>query len=431
MTSLPADLVVLVTGVLVAVAAWLVAHRTTPRSAGLTGGAGLLVLGGLALTGPLARTWGLDRVSLTQISLAGLTLLVAFAVLPRRHLSAATTAAVLALILSQVVLATVPSGLPTAAAWIAYCALTWAALPAGPPRRIAAPYLVVAAVSGLLGSVVGGSVGSALLILAVAVRLGLFPFHSWVVAVYSLAPTTIAVVLTAPMAGVALVARTPMGFDDAWSLAPIVGLAIAAILPAGLALVQRELARAVGLLTVSVEATALLGVLDADNIGHLGGLVLWGFTSLALLGIGLVTAAVRSRLGVIGVDRYAGLLHRMPTFGALFLLFGLTAVGAPGTAPFASEDLVLHGAMSDHVALLLAFVSGTSLQGYVAMHLFYRTFFGPPARYPAIDAITRERIALVGLAALLVAVGLTPQVTIDGRLPGSSVAADSHVDAAP
>lgn len=220
------------------------------------------------------------------------------------------------------------------------------------------------------------------------------------------------------MVAVALLVRAPLDMHVWLGFEPAGVLAATALIPAALVLVQKELGRAVGLITVSVQSVVFLGLLDTDPLGHMGGILMWGSTGIALVGLGLVTAALRSRLGTVRIDQYSGLLDQAPTFAFLFILFGLAAVGAPGLAVFAGEDLVLHGTIAHQPFLLVVFISAVSLQGYGVLHLFFRVFLGPAAaQTPVVDA-QRERAPLLVMVGLLVAVGVMPQPLIDGWLSG-------------
>jgi NADH-quinone oxidoreductase subunit M len=390
-----------------AVLALAVAALKGREAVGLAAAAATLAVGLAGLATPsAAATWlVIDGLSLARVLVTGLVLLAVFAVLPRRHGAPRLTAALIGLAAAGLALVVLPGGPARAAVWALYCALAAAALPSGGPRRLALPHLALAALSGAAGEIVGGGVGAGLVLLAVAVATGVPPFHTWIVGAYTLAPMTGAVAVAAPLGAVALIARGSFG-GGAPLAAALIG---AALITGGLVVVQRELARAVGLLTVSVQTLVVLALADSDAVGHLGGLLLWCATAVALVGLGLVASALRSRLGRVPVDRHAGLASATPTFATLFLLFGLAAVGMPGTAGFASEDLVLHGALAGRPALLIGFAAAVSVQAYAVLHLFFRVFFGPAAGVPVADATGRERAALLLLAALVIGGGLAPQ----------------------
>lgn len=355
----------------------------------------------------------MDALLAIRIAVTALTVLAVLLVLPRRQRAWSPVLALLLLSGVHVAILWSPPGLATGGLWALSCLLTLGLLAgpeAAPARRLAVPFLSLAAILGLIGQCVDEQLGRWLLLGAVACRLGVFPFHSWAVGAYTLAPTTLAVAAVAPMHGLALLAR--VSWEVPGPLAAL--LVLSAFLAAGLAVVQTELGRAAGFLTVSVEAVVLLGVLDPDPIGHLGGMLMWAASGLGLLGMGLVVAALRSRRGRVPVDRHLGLLSQAPTFAGLFFLFGLASIGAPGTADFVSGELVLHGSLAHRPALLLGLIGAISLQGYAMMHLFYRVFLGPPDGQALADVLGRERLALVPLAALLLLTGLAPQLLLGG-----------------
>jgi formate hydrogenlyase subunit 3/multisubunit Na+/H+ antiporter MnhD subunit len=426
-TTLESNVVFTVVGGLILLAGWLATNRRSPRQTGLAAGVFFAMLAGAVLELGQAPRWlVLDAVAMPRLAIVALTTLAVFAVMPARETSWHRTIPIVLLMASDIVLVVVSTPTASAVAWAASCGLSLAVLPEGASRRLAVPYLALAAGAGIAGLTLSGQAGAYLLLLAVAVRLGVFPFHSWIVAAYHLAPTTVAVAVAGPMSAVALVARAPLGLDGTAGTTLSILLAGSALVAAGLAIVQQGLARSVGFLTVSVQTIVLVGLLDADDIGHLGGLMMWNLTGLSLVGLGLVVASLRSRVGHVRLDEYAGLLSQVPVFATVFLLFGLAAVGAPGTADFASEDLVLHGAIAHHPALLVLFISAVSAQGYGVLHLFFRVFYGPPGGLVLADALPREKLALIALGALLIASGLAPQLAVDGWIGTTHPEASQH-----
>lgn len=421
--NLDVELLLLVVGALLVLTGWLASGRRGPRSLGMALGIGTFA-GGLILR--FAASWPestlvLDPISGPLVPLTGLWLAGVFTIMPRRHTDWGRSLGLMAMAYLHLSIAIAPESF-YGPLWLLACGATAWALPPGSARRVALPYLGLSAAAGFAGAWVGGATGDVLLLSAVGVRLGVFPFHSWVVNAYERAPLVLAVGLAAPMSALALLARHPLGLEG-----PLLGwmyalLPVAALFTAGLAIAQPRLTRGIGLFTVSVQSLVLLGMFEANSTGHLGGLLMWAASSVALLGLGLATAAVTSRLGELRLDRHHGLAAKLPTFAWLFLLFGLSAVGAPGTADFVSEDLVLHGELAEHPGVLMLYISAVSLQGYAVLHLFYRVFFGPERRDKVVDATPREGIALAVLAILLVVTGLVPQLLVDGWLQQDGLA---------
>jgi NADH-quinone oxidoreductase subunit M len=386
------------------------AHGVALVTAGATLGIGLLLIAFPAA--PDAAWPVLDAVSVPRVIVVGLVLIATFGVLPRSQVTRGTIVSlILHKALHLALLATPPGGI-AGGLWIATSFSTILSLQDHGARRLAAPYLAASGGLGLIGSLVGGTPGTVLLVLAVLIRMGIFPFQTWLVGAWQRSPLPAIVAVTAPIPGVALIARTPTSLDSHFGIAIAIGLILASILAAALALVQDELPRALALFASSVQALVLLAVLDADEIGHLGGLLTWGVTGISLTGLGLVAGVLQARGASLSLRRHGGLVQSAPTLAAAFLLFGLTAVGAPGTADFASEDLVLHGTLAHQPWLLVGFIGAISLQAYVMLAFFFRLFFGPASeRVP--DASGRERLALFLVIGLLIATGLAPQLLVE------------------
>jgi NADH-quinone oxidoreductase subunit M len=256
-----------------------------------------------------------------------------------------------------------------------------------------------------------------LVVLGLAVRLGVFPFHTWLVGLFENAPFGPLIMSVAPMPALIVVERvvTP---SVAATLGEVPGasaslLVLSSALAAAMVLVQTRLRRALGWFVVSLHSTIFLGVLDPNPVGHMGGLAMWAASTLALTGFGVVVWALVTRRGDIDLTQHSGFHDDAPTLGAAFLLFGLACVGLPGTIDFISEDLTLHGSIAHHPLLLIGFLSGVSLLGYAVLFLAFRIFLGPRPRSLASirvpDALPREKLVLIAIAVLLLGGGLMPQ----------------------
>lgn len=311
--------------------------------------------------------------------------------------------------------------------------LAWLADAAGTTALSALP-AVVTARPGAFG----------LVVLGLAVRLGVFPFQSWLVGLFESAPFGPLIMSVAPMSMLIVVERviTP---TVAVTLGEVPGasatlLVISAALAAGMVVVQTHLRRALGWFVVSLHSTIFLGVLDPNPLGHMGGLAMWAASTLALTGFAIVIWALFTRRGDIDLREHSGFHDQAPTLAAGFLLFGLACVGLPGTIDFISEDLTLHGSIAHHPVLLVGFLTGVSTLGYAVLFLAFRIFLGPrppqlvDVRMP--DVGTRERAVLVLLGLLLLGGGMAPQSIArpltDGLVSDNGDAdGPPHTDAAP
>jgi NADH-quinone oxidoreductase subunit M len=280
-----------------------------------------------------------------------------------------------------------------------------------------------------------------LVVVGLAIRLGVFPFQTWLVGLFESAPLGPLIMSVAPMPMLIVVERviTP---SVAATLGEVPGasaslLVVSSALSAAMVLVQTRLRRALGWFVVSLHSTIFLGVLDPNPVGHLGGLAMWAASTLALTGFAIVVWALFTRRGDIDLTQHSGFHDDAPTLAAAFLLFGLACVGLPGTIDFISEDLTLHGSIAHHPLLLVGFLTGVSILGFAVLFLAFRIFLGSrPVELASVrlpDVVRREKAVLVALALLLLGGGLAPQTIarpltdMDG--PGDSAPAASHAPA--
>lgn len=278
-----------------------------------------------------------------------------------------------------------------------------------------------------------------MVVLGLAIRLGVFPFHTWLVGLFENAPLGPLIMSVAPMPALIVVERviTPSVVATLGEVpGPSAGfLVLSSAIAAAMVLVQTRLRRALGWFVVSLHSTIFLGVLDPNPVGHMGGLAMWAASTLALTGFGVVVWALVTRRGDIDLTQHSGFHDDAPTLGAAFLLFGLACVGLPGTVDFISEDLTLHGSIAHHPLLLLGFLSGVSLLGYSVLFLAFRIFLGPrPRSLAAIrvpDALPREKFVLVSIAVLLLAGGLMPQAVARELTQQTAPASDAGAHTPP
>jgi NADH-quinone oxidoreductase subunit M len=159
------------------------------------------------------------------------------------------------------------------------------------------------------------------------------------------------------------------------------------------------------------------GALECTNPnGIAGGLTLWISIGLALAGTAIAIGAVESRVGAQSLARFGGLDAKAPVLAGTFLVLGLACVGLPGTLGFVAEDLLVHGVLESYPGVGMAIIAATAANGFTVVRCFMRTFFGPCAPKKAVaDLLGGERIALAGLATMVVLLGVVPQLTIGTR----------------
>lgn len=255
------------------------------------------------------------------------------------------------------------------------------------------------------------TVAAVLILIAVAIRKGIFPFHSWSPAFFNHMPLAGAVLFTAPQVGayVALRVAIPLASD-----ALLWGLGLLALLTtayaAALAVVQSDARRTFGWVFLSQSALVFAGLDSGSIISLAGGLAIWFSNGLALAGFGMTLAALEARRGKLSLDRHAGGYENTPLLAACFLLLGLSSVGFPGTLGFVGEEALMDGAVGEHPRVGVMVMIATVLNSIVVLRTYFVLFCGqkvPPD--PDKRLRWREHLGFVLLAGLLVLGGLYPQ----------------------
>ena len=258
--------------------------------------------------------------------------------------------------------------------------------------------------------------------LAFAVKVPMWPVHTWLPDAHVEAPTGGSVVLAAITLKVGaygfLRFAMPIVPDASHELAGfIITLSLIAVAYIGLvALVQADMKKLIAYSSIAHMGFVTLGFFIFDPLGMEGGLVQMishGFISAALfLCIGVMYDRLHSRQ----IKDYGGLANRMPVFAAFFLLFAMSNSGLPATSGFVGEFMVIMGATK--VNFWYAFVAATTLifGAAYSLWMYKRVVFGSvtnPHVEDMQDINKREFLILGVLAICVLAMGLYPKPFTD------------------
>jgi NADH-quinone oxidoreductase subunit M len=274
--------------------------------------------------------------------------------------------------------------------------------------------------------------------IAFAVKVPLFPFHTWLPDAHTEAPTAGSVLL----AGVLLKLGT-YGFvrfnltlfpEATVDLAPwLVGLAVVGILYGGaVAIVQPDLKRLVAYSSVSHLGFIVLGTFALTTQSLQGGVIQMvnhGLTTGALF---LLVGMLYDRTHTRQIGDYGGVATVMPIFAGFFLFTAFASAGLPGLNGFVGEFQVLLGSyLSFPVATIVA-TGGVLLAAVYLLWAYERVFTGPlakPQNEKLPDLDFRERAILVPLVALIVFLGVYPKPAMDRIEPAVEAILDRIVAA--
>jgi NADH-quinone oxidoreductase subunit M len=252
-------------------------------------------------------------------------------------------------------------------------------------------------------------------LLAIALRGGAMPVHFGIAALTDHAPARQAQQLASTIALVFLHLRHvdhQQIADDSAGIVVVVG-SVATLLPALFSLVQRDLR---GLLRTAVvmHGGMLLAAVGAAGRGHYAAALLASITlGIAVGGFVLIAHALERRVGAIDYVRPGGWARAFPGLCAAFALLGAAGVAMPGTAGFIADDLLLHALWGESVFGTIAVIVASACLAIGTLIGFSRLFLGPQQPSFAPDLLVRERVVVVVLVVVLVALGLVPELILD------------------
>jgi len=250
----------------------------------------------------------------------------------------------------------------------------------------------------------------------------MWPFHTWLPDAHVEAPTAGSVVLAGVLLKLGgygfLRFSLPMLPEASEFFAPLIyGLSVVAVIYTSLvALVQEDMKKLIAYSSVAHMGFVTIGIFTLTQQGLEGGIMVMlshGIVSSALfLCVGVVYDRMHSRL----IETYGGLVHRMPVYAAVFLVFTMVSIGLPGTGGFVGEFLVLLGIfqVSTWTAALAAL--GVILGAAYMLWLYRRIIFGDLTKENLKTILDLDRREIVIFTPLILAVlwmGIYPNSFLD------------------
>src|ERR1700734_2107110 len=255
-----------------------------------------------------------------------------------------------------------------------------------------------------------------------AVKMPMWPFHTWLPDAHVEAPTAGSVILAAVLLQLGgygfLRFSLPMFPEATQHLAPLIyALSIIAIIYTSLvALVQEDIKKLIAYSSVAHMGFVTMGIFAMTAQGVAGGIfqmISHGIVSAALF---LCVGVVYDRMHTREIAAYGGLVNRMPVYAFAFMVFTLANVGLPGTSGFIGEFLTLLGTfrVNNWVATLATL--GTILSAAYALWLYRKVIFGKlekPSLFNIKDVGWREMAILAPLVILTIVFGIYPKPVLD------------------
>jgi NADH-quinone oxidoreductase subunit M len=273
-----------------------------------------------------------------------------------------------------------------------------------------------------------------------AVKVPMWPVHTWLPDAHVEAPTAGSVILAGvllKMGGYGFIRFSLPIFPEASHyFAPLVyTLSVVAIVYTSLvALAQQDMKKLIAYSSVAHMGLVTIGVFTLTPQGELGAMfqmLSHGVVSAALF---LCVGVVYDRLHTREIARYGGLADNMPNYAFVFMIFMLASVGLPGTSGFIGEFLSLMGAFEANTWVALFATTSLILGAAYMLYLYRRVIFGTITRDDVramLDLSWREKLVFAPLVVLVFVMGIYPAAFLDPMKPAiAQLIERSHVASA-
>lgn len=255
-----------------------------------------------------------------------------------------------------------------------------------------------------------------------AVKMPMWPVHTWLPDAHVQAPTAGSVVLAAILLKLGgygfLRFSLPMFPIGSEVIGPLVLWlsAIAIVYTSLVALVQDDMKKLIAYSSVAHMGYVTMGIFSVNQQGLDGAIfqmLSHGFISAALF---LCVGVIYDRMHTRDIDAYGGLVNRMPAYALIFLLFTMANVGLPGTSGFIGEFLTLVGIFQVNTWVAVIATSGVILSAAYALWLYRRVVMGDLIKESLrtiSDMTLRERSIFAPLVVMTLLLGVYPALILD------------------
>jgi NADH-quinone oxidoreductase subunit M len=293
----------------------------------------------------------------------------------------------------------------------------------------------------LLGTTISGTTQMwlfAAFAAAFAIKVPLFPVHTWLPDAHVQAPTAGSVILAGVLLKMGTYGFLRFGmplFPEAAVSSVVVGTILALSLvgvlyAAWVAAVQPDAKKLIAYTSIAHLGFVMLGIFALNSEGMQGGLLQMLNHGISTAGLFLLVGMLYERRHTRLIGEFGGIARVMPFFAFSLVVVGLSSIGLPGTNGFVGEFLILLGTFRSHPVVAAVATTGVIFAAYYMLPMLQRVLFNPLEREEnrsLTDLTLRERAIIVPLLALILVIGVYPTPFLD-RIGPSVDALVEHLE---
>ena len=259
-----------------------------------------------------------------------------------------------------------------------------------------------------------------------AIKVPMFPFHTWLPDAHTEAPTAGSVVLAGVLLkmgtygfirfSLPLLPEASRLFVPFMSVLAVIGIVYGAFLALAQFKATGDMKRLIAYSSVSHLGFVVLGLFSLNTQGIQGGVIQMLNHGISTGGLFLIVGFLYERRHTRQISEYGGLMKRLPVLASFFLIISLSSMGVPGTNGFVGEFLILTGAFKRNWHYAVWAMAGVILGASYLLWLFYRLVVADtdnPKNEALPDLDWRERGICTALLVLILWVGLYPSIFLD------------------
>lgn len=260
--------------------------------------------------------------------------------------------------------------------------------------------------------------------IAFAVKLPVFPFHTWLPDAHGEAPTAGSLILAGLLLKTGaygmlrfVVPMFPEAVREVAVPAMVLGV-VGIIYGAVMAYSQTDLKRLVAFTSVSHMGFVITGIFAFNELALQGVVMQLVTHALSTGALFLMAGMIKERLHTRDIEQMGGLWGPMPQMGTIGLVFAMASLGLPGLGNFVAEFLILLGVFQAQAWVTIAAASGLIFSAVYSLRIVGKIFLGPRKTIDTVpDLSFREMLIMGALTVSVVWLGLFPQPVIDTARP--------------